>query len=203
MNNVNNNRKIDVRVVRTYNQLTDALFRLLAKKSFDEITVLEICTEAAVHRATFYKHFVDKFDFLNSCLQIKLSKLKLNTSDGEYSSSVMRQSCLIMIEQVFDFVEENILIIKGATSDKYSSSLNNTLVDGISNFINELVTGKKDISQKLGIQTQMLASYYAGAIVGLIKWWVMNKELCSKAEMLDFAKIKINDLCNYFDAILA
>lgn len=203
MNKVKNSRKIDVRVIRTFNQLTEALFRLLAKKSFDEITVLEICNEADVHRATFYKHFIDKFDFLNSCLQMKLSRLKLNIENDDYSSELMRRSCLIMIEQVFDFVEENYLIIKGASSDKYSSSLNNTLVDAISDFINELVNCKEDISSKLGIQTQMLSSYYAGAIVGLIKWWVMNKELCTKTEMLDFAKVKINDLCNYFDAVLA
>lgn len=43
--------------VRTF----DALDRLTVSKSFDKISVTQICTEAGVSRATFYRHFSDKF----------------------------------------------------------------------------------------------------------------------------------------------
>ena len=42
-------------------RIFDALDRLTVSKSFDKISVTQICTEAGVSRATFYRHFSDKF----------------------------------------------------------------------------------------------------------------------------------------------
>ena len=40
--------------------------KLMQEKSFEDITVNELCDEAGVRRATFYKHYTDKFDFLSA-----------------------------------------------------------------------------------------------------------------------------------------
>lgn len=42
-------------------RIFDALDRLTVSKSFDKISVTQICTEAGVSRATFYRHFSDGF----------------------------------------------------------------------------------------------------------------------------------------------
>ena len=127
-----NVKKVDVRVKRTYKQLSDALLRLLKQKSFDEIKVLEICQEAEVHRATFYKHFVDKYDFLHTCFQLKLSELDLDHSSGKYSSESLKQSLNDMLIMVVHFAEENHDFISFLSIDKYSTSFVNTLHDAIS-----------------------------------------------------------------------
>lgn len=54
----------DMRVVKTKGSLLQSFFKLLSEKTFEEITVNELCQEAGVRRATFYKHFEDKNDFL-------------------------------------------------------------------------------------------------------------------------------------------
>ena len=59
----------DLRVQRTYLLLKNALLELLAKKSFDEIKVNDICNLAMIHRTTFYSHFQDKYDLLEYCKQ--------------------------------------------------------------------------------------------------------------------------------------
>ena len=56
--------KEDLRVKKTKKALYAAFMRLLEKKPFEEITVNELCDEADVRRATFYKHYADKFAFL-------------------------------------------------------------------------------------------------------------------------------------------
>ena len=58
--------KEDLRVRRTKKALYDAFMQLLCEKPFDEITINELCDVAGVRRATFYKHYSDKFDFLTS-----------------------------------------------------------------------------------------------------------------------------------------
>lgn len=50
----------DARAVRSGAALRDALLRLLERKSFDQITVRDICAEAGVHYATFFRHHAGK-----------------------------------------------------------------------------------------------------------------------------------------------
>ncbi len=56
--------KEDLRVQKTKAALFRAFYELLAEKSFESITVNELCERAMVRRATFYKHYRDKQDFL-------------------------------------------------------------------------------------------------------------------------------------------
>lgn len=192
-------KKMDVRVRRTYKQLSDALLRLLAKKSFDEITVLEICSEAEVHRATFYKHFVDKFDFLNLCFQMKLSELNLTEPNEKYTTETLKKSLNDMLIEVVHFAEENREFISYLSIDKYSASFVNTLNEAIAKFITNRIYTSKELATSLGVQVPMIAYYYAGAISGLLKWWARTEEPCTAKEFIDFAQIKINDICNYFN----
>lgn len=61
--------KIDPRVRRTRQLLTDALGQLLMEQSFDDITVQDIAARATVNRATFYAHFVDKYALVNELIR--------------------------------------------------------------------------------------------------------------------------------------
>src|SRR5712664_3444013 len=54
----------DLRVRRTHKLLWEALMMELSLRSFEEITVKEICERAMVHRSTFYKHYEDKYALL-------------------------------------------------------------------------------------------------------------------------------------------
>jgi AcrR family transcriptional regulator len=50
----------DARAVRSGAALRDALLRLLGRKPFEQITVRDICGEAGVHYATFFRHHASK-----------------------------------------------------------------------------------------------------------------------------------------------
>lgn len=195
-------RKVDIRVKRTYNQLFSALIKLLGEKSFDDLTVLEICDKAGVHRATFYKHFVDKYDFLNTCFNISLSNLTFDKIAESYTPETMKKSCMRMILKVLNFVEENQKVIVSLSTDRNSASFNTALNDAIANFIEERINTIRPENEKLSKTVPLLANYYAGAIVGIIKWWATNQSSYSKQDFLDFAEIKINDLCNYFNQFI-
>ena len=195
-------RKVDIRVKRTYNQLFSALIKLLGEKSFDDLTVLEICDKAGVHRATFYKHFVDKYDFLNTCFNISLSNLTFDKIAESYTPETMKKSCMRMILKVLNFVEENQKVIVSLSTDRNSASFNTALNDAIANFIEERINTVRPENEKLSKTVPLLANYYAGAIVGIIKWWATNQSSYSKQDFLDFAEIKINDLCSYFNQFI-
>jgi AcrR family transcriptional regulator len=56
----------DRRVRRTRRALQDALLTLMVEKSYDAITVQDIIDRADVGRSTFYSHFTDKRELLDS-----------------------------------------------------------------------------------------------------------------------------------------
>ncbi|TQK62610.1 TetR family transcriptional regulator [Brevibacillus sp. AG162] len=58
----------DPRVIRTRRLLQDAFASLIQEKDFESITVRDIAERATVNRATFYAHFVDKFELLEAKL---------------------------------------------------------------------------------------------------------------------------------------
>ena len=59
----------DLRVKRTHKLLREALIELTVRKGFSAVAVSDITKLAGVNRATFYRHYHDKFDLLNQYVQ--------------------------------------------------------------------------------------------------------------------------------------
>jgi AcrR family transcriptional regulator len=55
----------DPRAVRTAAVLRDAFFALLERKPYEDITIRDICAEANIHYATFYRHHPSKESMLD------------------------------------------------------------------------------------------------------------------------------------------
>lgn len=56
--------KFDTKYQLYNDKMIDAMIRLLQKKSFDAITVTEICRTAGIQRSTFYAHYSDPYELL-------------------------------------------------------------------------------------------------------------------------------------------
>ncbi len=59
----------DLRVKRTKLLLREALIDLIAEKGFDATTVGDIAERAMVNRATFYRHYPDKYALVTSIFE--------------------------------------------------------------------------------------------------------------------------------------
>ena len=59
----------DLRIRRTRTQIEQAFFELLKTKPFNELTVQDISQRAKVGRSTFYSHYYDKYDLLESLVR--------------------------------------------------------------------------------------------------------------------------------------
>lgn len=193
--------KTDLRVQKTYKLLYEALSNLLTEKSYEDITITEICNEAGVHRVTFYKHFSDKNDFLNSCLTDKINKLGFDTSLSSFTPESMKESCMNMLEQLLDFVEENKELLIKIKQNK-GNSISSVLNECISNFLIAKIKGMSNICEKLGDSIYIIANFYAGAIVGLIRWWIDADTSLSRMDIINFSELKVDDLILHFNSII-
>lgn len=59
-------KPVDRRVRKTRALLRQALVRLMAEKSIQDITVTQLCAACDVNRGTFYLHYTDVFQLLHS-----------------------------------------------------------------------------------------------------------------------------------------
>ncbi len=59
-----NSVKEDLRIIKTKRALVIAFGELMREKPLEKLTVNDLCDRAGVRRATFYKHFKDKNDFM-------------------------------------------------------------------------------------------------------------------------------------------
>ena len=66
---------MDRRVVRTRQQLREALTELLKTKSVQDITVCELADKVDISRGTFYLHYKNVFDMLEKIEQESLDNL--------------------------------------------------------------------------------------------------------------------------------
>ena len=191
-------KKMDIRVKRTYQLLNDALANLLKEKSFEDLTVLEICDAAGVHRATFYKHFVDKYDFLNTCFRMKIDDLGFENMDPSQTTESMRKNITRIIYKVLLFVETNKDFLVAVSTDKAASSFHDILTTAIASLIEEKIKSNPLLTDSLDHQVPMIANYYAGAVVGLIKWWSKSESPCTVQDFLEFTQPKVREFSNYF-----
>src|SRR5215467_8083756 len=54
----------DLRIRRTHKFLQEAMIDLITEKGFDAITMGDIAERAMINRATFYRHYQDKYDLV-------------------------------------------------------------------------------------------------------------------------------------------
>ncbi len=62
-------KRTDPRILRTRKLLEQAFILLMDEKGFQEMTIQDITERATVNRATFYAHFEDKYDMLDSFIR--------------------------------------------------------------------------------------------------------------------------------------
>lgn len=62
--------------IRSQHMISDALFSLMKRKPFQQITVTEICEEAAIGRKTFYRNFELREDIIDFKLDLMCDDYK-------------------------------------------------------------------------------------------------------------------------------
>jgi AcrR family transcriptional regulator len=92
--------KLDPRAKRTRSLILQAFGALLAEKGFEGISVQDVTDKAEINRATFYKHFVDKYALLDYNIKELFEKeIEKRTLDAcHYTPENLRSLILAVCE---------------------------------------------------------------------------------------------------------
>lgn len=193
-------KKEDLRIRRTHKLLCDAMFSLLENQSFDEISVVNICDKAMVHRATFYKHFKDKYEFMEYVTKEKLHEFyKSSKSAADFSDK--KNLYRALISNILTFIENNKTMLR-----LISKSSNSNFFDSLQKIIyNELLDFLK-VSQEKGetykAPVDVYAKFLTGGLTALIRWWISTNTPYSKEDIAKHIEcmLLISDSENHEDS---
>ncbi|MFJ8243873.1 TetR/AcrR family transcriptional regulator [Peribacillus asahii] len=82
----------DLRSVRTRKFIINSFIELLEKKDFNSIKISDITTGAMINRATFYHHFLDKYDLLEKVIKEDLMENVLQelSNNKEFNEEMLK-----------------------------------------------------------------------------------------------------------------
>jgi AcrR family transcriptional regulator len=169
-------KKEDRRVQRTQQLLREALVALIQEKGYEALSVQEIIDRANVGRATFYAHFDNKDDLLASGFEELRASLKERQREA---LSLGRD----VDERVFAFSHEMITHVNDyrdvfrAMVGKRSGAMAQQLVHKLLvDLVRDDVKATFPGGRANPVPTEALVQFIAGALFGLLIWWLNEKK---------------------------
>jgi AcrR family transcriptional regulator len=170
--------KLDRRSQRTYHLVNNALMALLFEKRYDAITVQDILDRADIGRSTFYTHYYDKEDVLES-----VTEQMLNTFSQQIQQTGTGNELLPSLElfrhtqQMHQYFQ---VLLKGQSGEMLMKTAQALLSRNIELSLASACAGKRSPSVPLAVMSQ----YLAGAFLNLLKWW-LEAEMPYSPERMD------------------
>ena len=171
----------DLRVKRTGKLLLEALLELTVQKGFAAVTVSDLTKYAGINRATFYRHYEDKFDLLNRYTGTVYELLDTLPDTGlPGPGDVSTGQAPPGLVAIFEHIRANARfyrVMLGPKGDQVFAER-----------IRQCVKQRNWRSLPAGLQKENSAvdlylSYSSSASFGAVMWWLDHDMPCSAGEM--------------------
>lgn len=163
-------RKTDRRSQRTYQLVSAAFTELLLEKPYDAILVQDILDRAGIGRTTFYAHYFDKEDLLNSMAEQMLEMFSRHIT---YSTARQRIApSLELFEHAYRSSEQHYQQMRALMRSHASEPLWDTLQTALCSIIEPALAARCSDKRALPVPLSVLAQYLAITLLTLLKWWV-------------------------------
>lgn len=182
-------KKQSIAAKRTLKSLLKALAELMEIQPIEKISVMDLCERAMIPRATFYNYFEDKYDLLHYFwhqLETEISPSFKETSDENLDMNAMTSNMI-----------KNFAKNMSKWKKISSANIHDILLPDLFNYLkkqalNKFASSPKDM-MKSSLPPELLASFYACAVIALGEWWVENKDQYDPNEAQGY----FNELINW------
>lgn len=160
----------DLRVQRTKKALITTFSDLLETKSFENITIQDLCEKANVRRSTFYRHFNDKYDLLNHIVGTLIEYFR-TLHLPEIDPKDPRQFFNKFMKDILFFISDNKTMVKSVISINIYSEVYQILYNQIYAVVKRQIEFDKQIGQ-FYIDEFIYGEFLAGGILSVILNWI-------------------------------
>jgi len=170
--------KQDRRSQRTYHLVSTAMMELLSEISYDAITVQDILDRANIGRSTFYAHYYDKEDVLESITEQMLDLFSQGMQQAEAGPELLPG--LELFRHAKQMHQQLHILLKGQSGEVLLKTAQALLSKNIEQNLASTLSEKRSPSVPLAVVSQ----YLAGAFLNLLKWW-LEAEMPYSPERMD------------------
>ncbi len=178
----------DLRVRRTHHFLQEAIIELITEKGFEAITVGDIAERAMINRATFYRHYQDKYDLVAKIFEESadylVEHMKPFRKDPEHMN--MENPPEIWV-QVFEHVAEHSRLYRAMLGKNGSSWFAARMREHISKLMLENEKRWQQPGFKLQIDPTMPPELpviqLSHVLIGTIVWWLESEKSYTPRQM--------------------
>ena len=167
--------KEDLRVQKTKAALNDAFTNLLAEKSFEDISVNEICIRAEIRRATFYKHFDDKNHYLREYIGYLRQRYERNTNQTD-KTGVTAKYYVDYAKRVVNFICENDKIVKHALNSNIRDVIIGIITEKNYHDTCEKLRSSVSMGMKLPASVETVSAMLTGGVATAICLWLYDEK---------------------------
>jgi AcrR family transcriptional regulator len=170
--------KQDRRSKRTQKLLGKALNSLMLERRYCDLTVQDILDEANVGRSTFYTHFWDKDDLLESQIEQLLEALTFHIHDAPTANARLFPS-LGLFQHIQEQQRFYQALVRGQGIELVLRTLRLQLCEYVERRLRSL-----NPSSGPSIAITVTAQAIVGTLLALLQWW-METEVTLSAEQID------------------
>ncbi|MDK8282705.1 MAG: TetR/AcrR family transcriptional regulator [Peptoniphilus lacrimalis] len=169
----------------TQKAIIESFMELLQKKSLDKITVKDIIEETEVNRNTFYYHFQDIYDLLESAFEEEAVKFR---SEADPKNNFYEEY-IRTVNFLLDHSDAIIHIYNSKSRDVIKAYLESAASFFIGRFVEEAAEGSK-LSEN---GKNYIIYFYTDAIIGITLRWI-------EGSMMDSKEVLIKTVSDSFNA---
>ncbi|WP_149401638.1 TetR/AcrR family transcriptional regulator [Dictyobacter arantiisoli] len=164
----------DIRARFTRKLLQDTLIALLAEKRFEMITVGEIAERAMVNRATFYRHYQDKYALGNSLFQEAIDQLTCDLSSPLKSPSASEvEGVITLLAASFTHIAEYSRLYRVMVMNAwFTTKMHDTLAELLSKRLRLPPSSSQNAVE--GMPEEIAVASLANWFISMIRWWLEN-----------------------------
>lgn len=168
------------RISLTKRLLKESLLKILKEKELDTVSVTELCREAGINRATFYRHYEIPRDVLEEIQRDLYHELRRQVKIPETAEDIRP-----MIETLCTNMNAHIdllrILIRSNSDTDFSKFICEVYMEVITEY------SHMDILKKLSREDlQLLMLYSAGGSYFVLRSWIMGQFKKSPKEMADY-----------------
>lgn len=165
----------DNRRANTKKAIQEAMVALLKTESFDDITTIKIAKEAGISRSSFYTHYKDKFELIDSCQQTLFNQVEYIFEKHEGNKE---QAFL----EIFEFLKREQLL-SALISANGTREFQAFIVNKVRIFINTDFQNRFGREEFSTVEREYSSIYFSFAFFGLCQSWIANGKKESPRQM--------------------
>jgi AcrR family transcriptional regulator len=167
--------KEDLRVIKTKRRLKEAFEVLLLHKTYEKITIKDLCDKAMVNRKTFYLHYSTIDDILKE-IELDLTKEfyeRVNTIDYVKDAA-------LLAKEYYKFTEEKGILVQKINASPSLDYIRMAMVNNMQKLSQE---NTKSIEKYDENTQKLILSLISNIILSAYRIWIYNEKALSIDEL--------------------